>query len=464
MNTPVIEQTLEHAIEAMEMIKAKPFTLVGDFTKDGQSLNHFCDLAAPLAQLSTDMKTKAERDQQTQTLLDTGNSVIRQARQQFMATHSAELYEQLCQQLTKNAEAVSLNGLMQAANEILPSLLPTSEQLARDEQFLQVDKQGYEIDQGIFFSGLLANQSVGLDLIEQLQKPSAKALSLVDEFNHSKLLDLGKVRLELKGHAGHITFQNPDCLNAEDNELIAQLEVAVDLVLLSDLVKVGVLRGGVVNNKKYAGKRVFSAGINLKHLHRGQISLVDFLLARELGYINKMMRGLATDNLIKGVNFNRVEKPWLAVVDTFAIGGGMQLLLACDYVVGESGSYANLPAAKEGIVPGVGNLRLATKTNHTIATQVILHGRSIFADEPDARLLFDQVVTSDELDEATDKAIEVLSPPAVVANRRMLNLSKEPVEIFRQYMAQFALEQSVRMNSEDVHAIVGQFNPGNAKG
>ena len=47
-----------------------------------------------------------------------------------------------------------------------------------------------------------------------------------------------------------------------------------------------------------------------------------------------------------------LEKLWVAVVDKFAIGGGCQLLLVVDYVIAETGSYFNLPARKEGFLPG----------------------------------------------------------------------------------------------------------------
>ena len=53
-----------------------------------------------------------------------------------------------------------------------------------------------------------------------------------------------------------------------------------------------------------------------------------------------------------------IEKPWLAVVESFAIGGGCQLLCVMDRVIAEPGAYFNLPASKEGFIPGSANLRL----------------------------------------------------------------------------------------------------------
>jgi (3,5-dihydroxyphenyl)acetyl-CoA 1,2-dioxygenase len=121
-----------------------------------------------------------------------------------------------------------------------------------------------------------------------------------------------------------------DCLNAEDNQQVDDMETAVDLALLDPDVRVGLLRGGEMSHPRYRGKRVFSAGINLKALHAGRISLVDFLLRRELDYISKLMRGV----LVEDRAFwhpPTAAKPWVAAVGGFAIGGGMQLLLAFDH-------------------------------------------------------------------------------------------------------------------------------------
>ena len=52
------------------------------------------------------------------------------------------------------------------------------------------------------------------------------------------------------------------------------------------------LRGGVVEHPRYAGRRIFGAGLNLTHLYRGQISY-RFFPVRDLGYVNKVYRGLS---------------------------------------------------------------------------------------------------------------------------------------------------------------------------
>src|SRR5690606_32303152 len=132
--------------------------------------------------------------------------------------------------------------------------------------------------------------------------------------------------LERRDGVAHLTMCRDDCLNAEDGRQVDDMETAVDLALLDPAVHVGVVRGGTMTHPRYRGRRVFSAGINLKALHAGEISLVGFLLRREVGYISKPVRGLLVerDDAWRSAT---VEKPWVAAVDTFAIGGGCQLLL-----------------------------------------------------------------------------------------------------------------------------------------
>ena len=256
-------------------------------------------------------------------------------------------------------ESIRVEELVFRAAEACPGRLPTRDQIAAERKLKQSQKAGCELQQGEFLARLLARSRPGGHLIHAMLRPRPESLARLDEFRSTGRADLGLATVERIGAAGHVNLRNPRFLNAEDDGATAALEIGVDLVLLDPACEVGVLRGAVVDHPRYAGRRVFNAGINLTHLYNGLISFVDFMIARELGLVAKIHRGLwLTDDWESGLE-DTAEKPWIAAVESFAIGGGCQLLLVVDRVIAERGAYFNLPARKEGIVPGNANQRLA---------------------------------------------------------------------------------------------------------
>jgi thioesterase DpgC len=258
-------------------------------------------------------------------------------------------------------------------------------------------------------------------------------------------LDLGPVRVERIGKAGYVTLSNLRYLNAEDDSIVGPMETAVDLVLLDPAIEIGVLRGDIVDHPKYAGRRVFSAGINLTHLYEGKISYVDFYLTRDFGFVNKFYRGLSGPEFWPDEPEVTIEKPWVAAVEAFAIGGGCQLLLTMDRVLAEQGAYFNLPARKEGIIPGAANLRFTRFVGDRFARQGIMYERAFPVDSPEGALLCDEVVPPGEMDAAIARTVEGLTSSGVVsaaANRKVLRIDQEPLDTFRLYMATYAVEQA----------------------
>ena len=124
-----------------------------------------------------------------------------------------------------------------------------------------------------------------------MAQPTPEALAALDDFRRDGSIDLGPVRVDRDGRVGHVTIQNHAFLNSEDDASTAALEMAVDLVLLDDAIEVGVLRGAPATHPKYAGRRIFGSGINLTQLYHGKISLVEFMIERELGVVTKLYRG-----------------------------------------------------------------------------------------------------------------------------------------------------------------------------
>lgn len=381
-------------------------------------------------------------------------TACRTLRERFIARHAEQVYDGLTAGRTRFPR---LAELAFAAAERFPGLVPTRAELAAERALAQADKHGREIDQGIFFRGLLRSPSIGAHLMAAMRAPTPRARELLEDFRRLGHVRLSTVDLERRDGAGYLTVHNEHCLNAEDDQLIDDMETAVDLVLLDDSVRVGVLRGSVMTHPRYRGRRVFSAGINLKQLRDGRISFVDFLLRRELGYVAKMLRGILLDPAASEAAGQTVEKPWIAAVEGFAIGGGMQLLLVADRVIAADDAFFSLPAAQEGIVPGAGSLRLTRLTGARLARRIILQGRVVRATDPEAELLCDDVVPVDRVDETVEQAVRDLSAPAVLANRGMLHLAEEPPDLFRAYLAEFAYVQAVRMHAPDVVDKVGRF-------
>jgi (3,5-dihydroxyphenyl)acetyl-CoA 1,2-dioxygenase len=234
-------------------------------------------------------------------------------------------------------------------------------------------------------------------------------------------------------------------LNAEDQTTIDAMEIAVDVAILDPGSDIAVIQGGTVEHPKYRGRRVFGTGINLTHLYRGRIPFV-WYLQRDLGFVHKFMRGVARpDVLPDDVHGHGIEKPWIAAVDCFAIGGHCQILLTMDYVLAADDAYLTLPARKEGIIPGVSNLRLPRFTGDRLARQLIQYERRLICDSPEGRLICDEIAPAASMNAAIERVVAGLTSSGAVSavgNRRAFRVGEEPLDTFRRYCAVYAREQA----------------------
>jgi thioesterase DpgC len=454
MPRDVAEQLRENMMtDAVVRRQHKPApleTLGGELRLNGVFDSDTARLSAYLAPLLRELEqlpARPDRTEQQQRFAEDQLRTARSARVAFMRTHGERLHRELTH---GGARSLRMDALAYAAAGLVPGLAPTRNKIAAERAFDQVDKDGHELDQGILLWGMLRSRTAGTQILQAMLAPTARALAALADYSRTGVAQLGTVTLVREDGIAHLTVHNSSCLNAEDDRLAEDMETAVDLVLLDDASHVGVVRGAVMDHPRYAGRRVFCSGINLTRLYHGQISLVDFLLRRETGYIHKIIRGVRLPDAHPLAPDAMHEKPWVAAVDSHAIGGGMQLLLAFDHVVAENQAHFSLPAAEEGIVPGASNFRLSRVMGPRLARQVILSGRRVSADEPAALTFCDEIVNPEQMDKAVIRAAETLDNPSVVANRKMLNLADEPFDPFRAYMAEFALEQAKRLYSADV--------------
>jgi thioesterase DpgC len=275
-------------------------------------------------------------------------------------------------------------------------------------------------------------------------RPTAEALERIEEFRSTGSADLGQVMVTREGKAGILELRNPRHLNAEDENTLPASEVGVDLILLDPEIEVGVLRGGVVDHPRYEGRRIFGAGLNLTRLYQGSLPFM-FFVTRDLGYVNKIYRGLSAPEFRPAEPEDTTEKLWIACAETYAIGGACQLLHVVDHVIAARGCRLYLPARKEGIIPGASNLRLPRFVGDRLARQAIVSALEFEAGVEPAHLICDETVEPGGVDAALTARIEALTSSGLVnaaANRRALRIGEEPLDVFRRYMATFAKEQA----------------------
>ena len=391
-----------------------------------------------LAKLPAKARRSPMEQDAAQLLLDTA----RESRDRFLRAHVTAVYDELTVQRQR---LLRVEDLASAAAQAFPGLVPSPALLAQESQCAQGDKDGHEIDQGLLFAHILANEAAGMHLCHAMLLPHPDSQALADEFKKSGRVNLNNVFVEREGRAAIINLNNQKYLNAEDESTVDAQELAVDICLLDEASEIGVLRGARMESGKYQGRRVFCTGINLTHLYHGKVSYL-WYLKREMGWISKVFRGLAEPEHSPDEILGRTrEKMWLSAVDSFAIGGGCQYMLALDVNIAASDAYMTLPARKEGIVPGASNLRLPRFVGDRIARQAVMMERRIECDSPEGRMICDRIVAPGTLEAAVKEIVESITRSGMVSaasNRRAFRVAHEPLDLFRRYMAVYAREQA----------------------
>ena len=124
--------------------------------------------------------------------------------------------------------------------------------------------------------------------------------------------------------------------------------------------------------------RAFSTGIDLKDLAAGEI---------EPSYFDMWDRALRV--------FETMDKLVLCLIHGYAVGGGLQLALACDIRVCTPSAQLGLPAIKEGLIPGLGTFRLARYVGLGRAKSLIIRGNMIDGTEAERIGMVDHLVGED---------------------------------------------------------------------
>ncbi len=227
-------------------------TKSGDYESDARRFGAFWGQSAALLRA---LPRKARRNEAEQAAADALISVARASREAFLAAHVDEVYGRLTSRRTIFRR---LDDLTYAAAELVPGLVPTKAEVDAEAAHPQRDKDGVEIDQGLFLAHVLSHPRCGEHLCHAMLLPRPESAALAAEFASRGSLDLGAARLTRRGKAVHLDTINPRFLNAEDDTTLGETELAVDVATLDRTTDIAVIRG-VQSTTRNIGASAYSA-------------------------------------------------------------------------------------------------------------------------------------------------------------------------------------------------------------
>lgn len=245
--------------------------------------------------------------------------------------------------------------------------------------------------------------------------------------------------VEKHGRVALIRLNRPQALNALNSQLVMELIEATEALDQDPEIGAMVLTGS---------DKAFAAGADIKEMQSrtfAQNYLEDFF---------------ANTSAI-----TRIRKPIIAAVAGYALGGGCELAMLCDFILAADSAKFGQPEITLGVMPGLGgSQRLTRFVGKSKAMEMCLTGRMMDASEAERSGLVSRIVPADELiDEAMKTAAKIasLSLPAVMMNKEAVNrayettLSEGLLFERRNFHAMFALEDQ----KEGMAAFVEKRKP-----
>ena len=201
-----------------------------------------------------------------------------------------------------------------------------------------------------------------------------------------------------------IRLNRPEALNALNSTLLSELSAALDVAEADEGVRCLVLTGS---------EKAFAAGADIKEMSDktyAQMFMLDFFTAAA--------RRIET-----------FRKPIIAAVAGYALGGGCELAMMCDFIIAAETAKFGQPEINLGVAPGIGGTQRLTRfVGKAKAMDMILTARMMDAAEAERSGLVSRVVAADRLvDEALAAAAKIaaLSPLAVMMNKELVEAAYE---------------------------------------
>lgn len=193
--------------------------------------------------------------------------------------------------------------------------------------------------------------------------------------------------IEMAGGVAVLTVNRPQAMNNMTSWLRQELMEAFQRIRESDEIRVVIITG--------QGEKAFISGAE-----------IDAKIAGPISARNDAQKGQSLTTLIE-----KLPKPVIAAVNGPALGGGMEIMLACDFCIASENAMFGLPEVKLGFIPGWGGTQRITRSlGKKGAMQLALLGELVMASEAYRMGLVNQVVSSDKLmDEAHKLANKLLT-------------------------------------------------------
>ena len=210
--------------------------------------------------------------------------------------------------------------------------------------------------------------------------------------------------VDTKGPVGIVTLNRPKAMNALNTAIVGEIGQALDGFEADDAIGCIVVTGS---------EKAFAAGADIKEM-------------QSKTYMDAYLRNFITDGWER---ITTCRKPVIAAVAGFALGGGCEVAMMCDFIIAADTAKFGQPEITIGIIPGAGgSQRLPRFVGKSKAMEMILTGRMMGAEEAERSGLVSRVVPAvDLLDEAvkTAKAIADLSRPALMVAKEAVNRAYE---------------------------------------
>jgi enoyl-CoA hydratase len=216
---------------------------------------------------------------------------------------------------------------------------------------------------------------------------------------------------EQRGFVQLLTLNRPQAANSLDPSLLGDLGRAFDEIADDDDTRVVVMTG--------AGDRVFCAGMDLKAFSEQSAKPAD-APPPEAGSEGGGGQGF---NLFQ----NPCPKPIIAAVNGAAVGGGFELVLACDLAVAADNARFGLPEVKRGLLAGGGGTLLGTRLPLALALEIALTGEYIDASRAADLGLVNRVVPADQLIESSLELAAIIAANGPLAIQTTKELTRRAV-------------------------------------